>query len=465
MSAKPLRFWDLALYAVGMTLSLRWVATAAAAGPAALPLWVAAVIGFMAPLVIATAELVSRFEGEGGLYVWSREAFGPFAGFLCGWLYWTCNIPFFSGLLYFIVSVLGAALGPGAQAALKDPTLFVLVCLAISVVVAGLHLLGLGMGKWLSNFGGAAGSALLVVLVAAGIAGALKHGSATDFVHANYAPPLTADGAILWSTMVFAFGGPEALAFLRDQVQGGIHQILKVLAVVGGLLTLAYVVGTGAMLMVLSPAEATRLAGLPDALTLALTRIGLGGLAPFALLILALSLLGAYSAWFGVAARLPLSAGVDQMLPAVFARLHPRTGAPVAAILAQGAAVIVFLLLSQAGASLKAAYDFLVAMSVISYTLPFVFLFAVYLKVQGRPLPRGAWSPPGGPVTARAIGWLGLVVVISAILCTLVPSPDATNGLAAILKLVIASAVLILCGVAAYAWGLRKRALIAGTQP
>jgi amino acid transporter len=112
LSVKPLRFWDLALYAVAMTLSLRWLSVAAAAGPASLPMWIAAVISFMAPLVIATAAMVSRFEGEGGIYIWTREPFGPFAGFVCGWLYWTCNIPFFSGLLVFIVNVLAVAAGP-----------------------------------------------------------------------------------------------------------------------------------------------------------------------------------------------------------------------------------------------------------------------------------------------------------------------------------------------------------------
>ena len=51
----------------------------------------------------------------------------------------------------------------------------------------------------------------------------------------NLVVPLTADMAILWGTMVFAFGGPEALAFLRNEVDGGIRQILKVLAMVGAL--------------------------------------------------------------------------------------------------------------------------------------------------------------------------------------------------------------------------------------
>ncbi|HEY2659232.1 MAG TPA: APC family permease [Caulobacteraceae bacterium] len=467
MSSKPLRFWDLTLYVVAMTLALRWLSVAAAAGPASLPMWIAAVMGFMAPLVIATAEMAGRFEGDGGIYVWTRETFGPFAGFVCGWLYWTCNIPFFSGLLVFIVNVLAMAIGPKAVALVQNPIVFMGVAITISFVVAGLHLMGLGMGKWLSNFGATAAVGLLLLLIAAGAVLAIRHGPATDFIHVSYAPPLTSDGALLWGTMVFAFGGPEALAFLRNEVEGGMRQILKVLAVVGALLTTGYILGTSAILSILTPTEATRLSGVPEALSRALNALGLGALAPICLVLLALALLGGYSSWFGVAARLPFAAGVDNFLPAAFARRHPKTGAPTASILAQSAAVValvIFSEVSQSGSSLKLVYDFLVAMTVISYTLPFVFLFAVYLKVQARPAPAGAWIPPGGATGARVIGWVGLLVAVSAILCTLVPSADTVDKIWAVLKLFIASGVLILGGVLIYIWGARRAAAIEGAQ-
>ena len=440
-----------------MTLSLRWLSVAAAAGPASLPMWIAAVICFMAPLVIATAEMAGRFEGEGGIYVWTREAFGPFAGFICGWLYWTCNIPFFSGLLVFIVNVLAIAAGPKAVALVQNPAMFLTFSLLLSIAVAAMHLMGLEMGKWISNFGAAAAVGVLLVLIAAGAVLALRPaGPATDFVHASYIPPLTANSAILWGTMVFAFGGPEALAFLRNDVEGGIRQILRALAMIGGLLTVSYIAGTSAILSILTPAQATRLSGVPEAVSQALGRLGLGGLAPFCLVLIAIALLGGYSSWFGVAARLPFAAGVDNFLPAAFGRRHPKTGAPIAAILTQSIAVIVLVVFSEAGSSLKLAYDFLVDMTVISYTLPFVFLFAVYLKVQSQPAPAEAWTAPGGAAGARVIGWTGLLVAISAILCTLVPPADAADKAAVVWHLLIASGVLILGGVLIYIWGARR---------
>jgi glutamate:GABA antiporter len=227
--------------------------------------------------------------------------------------------------------------------------------------------------------------------------------------------------------------------------------ILSVLAIFALVQIAFYVSGTGAMLAILTPAGATRLSGLPDALILGLKTLGLGGLAPAILLAAFLCLLGSYSAWFGVAARLPFAAGIDAVLPAGFGRRDPKSGAPVVSIAVQTLIVAAIVVISQAGDTLKGAYDFLVAMSVLSYTLPFLFLFAVYLAVQFRPAPPETWAPPGGRRAALAIGAVGMAATVIAVACTLVPSPDAKDQLAEMLKLVFASAVLILSGVFFYA--------------
>jgi glutamate:GABA antiporter len=448
--ARSLRFFDLVFYTLAMTLAIRWIPVAAAAGPGSLILWVLALVGFMAPLCLGAAELTTRFEGEGGLYAWSRRTFGPFWGYLCGWLYWTCNLPFFSGLLFFIVNVLATAIGGPWGAALKTPIGAGLASAVLATAIGLAHLRGLGTGKWLSNFGAAAACALFAILILSGGWLALTGRSATDFAHARYALPANADTAILWATVVFAYGGPEALAFLRNDVAGGVRQILQVLLIVGVALVFAFSLATLGMLSILSSGEISRLSGLPDTLTLSLTRLGLGALAPMVLFGLAAALLGSYSAWFGVAARLPFAAGADRLLPETFARRDPRTGAPRTAILVQIIAVIVLVLVSQAGANLKAAYDFLVSMTLLSYILPFVFLFAVLIRVQDHRPPDDAWTMPGGPRVARIVGVAGMVCTVSALVCTLAPSPDAADKVAAVVKVIFASVVLIGAGGGAY---------------
>lgn len=450
-----LGFWGIALYAAAMNFGIRWLATGAAAGPAALPIWILAALLFLAPLVIATLELSSRYEDEGAVYAWTRRAFGPFAGFLCGWIYWVCNLPFFSGQIYFIVSLLGRAIGGPTGAWLMAPAGALVASSLLILMIGALHARGLGAGKQLPALGAVASIGLLAFLVGAGFWLAGSRGSATDFSTASYLPPLDANGAILWSTMVFAYGGAEGVALLRNETKGGVKTIARALVLVGAFLAAAYALGSAAMLMLLPQAEASRLGGLPEAMEAALGQLGAPAWSPVAIAALALALLGSTSAWFGVAARLPFAAGIDHVLPAVFAKRDEKTGAPVVAIWVQTALVIVLVALSQAGETFEAAYDFLVSMSVLSYTLPFVFLFAVYLKVQGQEKRPLDWRTPGGAGAARLIAVLGLVISASAILGSLAPSPDAADPGTATLKLLFASLALVASGAAFYV--LRQR--------
>jgi len=461
---KTLGFMDLFFYAASVALSIRWISVAAAAGPASLPIWVLAVLVFSGPLIVATAELTTRFAGEGGVYDWTGQTFGPFWGFLCGWLYWMSNLPFFSGVLVFMLNLFALALGPVGKPLLDQPWLFTGMAVALSVLVGALHYLGLGTGKWLSTIGGVSNFGLIGLLLLTAIGVGLKQGSATDFVHSSYRPPFGANGAILWATVVFGVGGTEALAFLRNDVRGGMKTVLGVLGVMALVQIAFFVIGTGSMLVILSPQAATRLSGLPDALNLGLKTLGLGPLAPYVLMGGFLCSLGSYSAWFGVGARLPFAAGIDAYLPRAFGRRDPKTGAPTTSIVVQTVVVAVIVVISQAGDTLKGAYDFLVSMSVLSYTLPFLFLFAVFMTVQGKLTPPDAWRVPGGRGVARLIGAVGLLATIAAVACTLVPSPDAKDQFGEVLKLVFASAVLIVSGVAFYV-AARWRAARARVSP
>src|SRR5439155_13377045 len=85
---RSLGFRDLFLFYIATTFSLRWIATAAAAGPSALVIWIIAALGLFVPLVFTVLELSSRYPEEGGIYVWSKRAFGQCAAFITGWTYW-----------------------------------------------------------------------------------------------------------------------------------------------------------------------------------------------------------------------------------------------------------------------------------------------------------------------------------------------------------------------------------------
>jgi amino acid transporter len=452
--AKPLGARDTLLFTLAMNVGLPWIAVAAVAGPSSLLLWLLALTTFFVPLAVSSLELTARFAGEGGIYGWVRGTFGEFAGFMCGWIYWTSNVPFFATTLYSLVTALALVRSPQASPEALSPMPIMWSCIGVALVVLLLQLRGLGVGKWITNAGGAAVLAMLAVIVAGGIV--FAGSSATDFSKASYVPPFSDDTAILWATMVFAYCGVEGLAFLRADINGGMRSIVRATIFLGIVIATLYILGTVAMLVIVPADELSRATGLPQALQAGANRLGWPGLGPVMIVASALAMLGSYGAWFRVAAQLPFLAGVDHYLPEAFGR-RSANGAPTYPLLLQAAVVIVLVVLSQAGgASVRAAYDFLISITVLPIAIAYLFLFAAYVRIKWGSEPAGFLNLPGGVVTGRLIALTGFLATLVTVICTLVPSPDEPDKGLAIAKLVAGALILIASGVGVYVLGKRR---------
>lgn len=178
---------------------------------------------------------------------------------------------------------------------------------------------------------------------------------------------------------------------------------------------------------------------------------------PIAVLV-AVSNVGAASAYLSSTARLPFVAGVHRYLPAVFGRVHPRFGTPYVALIFYGAAGILFGLLGQAGASIHGAYDMLVSMAVITYFIPYLFLFASAIKLQQEPLPAESFRMPGGKSTLISLACIGLLSTACTIVLSLFPAEDDAHPTATFMKVVIMTIVLLGLGIAVYRSSLRQQA-------
>ena len=92
----------------------RWIARSARLGAPSVTLWLLAWALFFLPMAAAIIELSSRHPDQGGLYAWTRRAFGPVHGFICGWCVWVNNLFYFPSLLLFVAANLLVAAGPQA---------------------------------------------------------------------------------------------------------------------------------------------------------------------------------------------------------------------------------------------------------------------------------------------------------------------------------------------------------------
>src|SRR5215467_12307653 len=161
--------FDLVLLFVVAVFNLNVVPSIAANGGVTVGLWLVSLLLFFWPQGIAVIELAQRYPGEGGVYLWAKEVFGDFHGFLSGWCYWTNNMLYVPTVMLYFVGVSVFALGPG-HAALADNRTFALVTsLLLLAVLTILNIVGLGVGKWLNNLGAIGTGIAASVLIGLGL--------------------------------------------------------------------------------------------------------------------------------------------------------------------------------------------------------------------------------------------------------------------------------------------------------
>jgi amino acid transporter len=450
-------FRDLLLFYLVTGFTVRWIGTAAAAGPSAVVIWLMACLAFYVPLMFTVLELSSRYPSEGGCYNWSKRAFGDFAGFITGWTYWTSNLPYFPGLFYFTAAAALFIGGPHWRELGESPLYFIGFSLLALVLAAGLNVRGLAVGKWLHNLGAVGLWVPGLFLMALGLAAWLRFGSATPFTAESMVPSTRLRDIVFWSTIAFSLSGLESASMMGEEIQDARRNIPRALLLAGILITALYILGTVAMLLALPQAEILNLQGFMQAIETASSRMGVGWVvAPVAVLIV-MGGLGQAGAWFAAGGRLPFVAGIDRFLPEAFGRLHPRYGSPYVSLLAQAGIAALFIFLGQAGTTVKGAYDVLVSMAIISYFIPYLFMFASMIRLQGEPAGPDVIRVPGGRRVAISLAALGFATTAVSIGLALIPAEDEPNKLLAVIKVAGLTILLVAAGGLVYFLGRRRR--------
>ena len=457
--AQPKRtmgFLDVVLFYVVTGISLRWIATAASAGPSAVVIWFGAWVTFYTPLALSVIELSSRYPEEGGLYVWSKLAFGEFGGFLAAWIYWTSNLPYFPAVLYFAGANLLYMRGSRFSYLANEPRFYVIFSIVCLTIITLMNVAGLDVGKWLHNIGAVAMWLPAMIIISMGLIAWNRVGSATSFNTRAMIPSAHLKDMIFWSSLIFAFGGCETASFMGEEIKNPRRIIPFALFTAGLVVTFCYVLGTVGVLLALPADQVNNLQGLIQAITRTANRIGLFWVIPVAAFFIALSNLGAASAYLAAVARLPFVAGLDRLLPAAFGKLHPRWKTPYIALILQAVIGVLFVFLGQAGTTVRGAYDVLVSLGIITYFLPYLFLFGAMFRLQREPTGPQVIRVPGGKPMAWLLSCVGFSTASLTIALSFLPSPEEGHPLVAIFKVVGGTAVLLAAGAFLYWFGKRR---------
>jgi amino acid transporter len=395
---------DLTLFAIACIVGTRWIASAAHAGPGSILLWFLAAVFFAVPLAIAVAALTVRHPQAGGLYVWTRGDFGPWQGFLAFWVYWIGIAFWFPSAAMFYMSIAAAALGPAFAHLADSRAWLVSASLAGIWIALGTNLIGVKIGKWTENLGAAASWILGALLVVAAALVWRRRGSATPF---QLLPSLRWDTVSFWATIAYGMSGLEMVGLMGGEIRHPKRDLPRA-AWISSAFTVAFYAGTTmALLVVLQPGGISELNGLAQVGAAAGMELGAAWLSPVIALLVLATAIGQFGGLGASVSRMPFAAGVDHLLPAVFAKIHPRWGTPYFSILALGAFASLLLVTTQFGDTMQATYQTLVSLMVIGGFLPYLYIFG------------SAWK--AGHKMSAVSGW-GMTSL--AILCSIVPTGE-----------------------------------------
>jgi amino acid transporter len=463
---KEMGFWDVLFFNIATVLGPRWVAAAAHNGTSSISLWVLAALFFFAPTALVINELSSRFPNEGGLYVWSKEAFGDFHGFVAGWTYWIYTVFYFPGLLLASTAMSGYVAGSGGAALAQNRTFLLSGAFILLAVAVVLNIIGLNIGKWLQNAGGV--STYIPLLMLAGIAAVLffKNGSVTHFTWANMMPHWSLDTVNFWSQIAFAFTGLELVSAMSDEIRNPRRTLPRAVFSAGVLIAAIYIIGTFAVLSLIPAEQVSTTSGVFQAVTTGSTALRIGFVGVLAALFVSVGNAGGVGSTVAGIARVPFVVGIDRYLPAAFGKIHPRWKTPYVSILVQATVSGLVLIFSQVGnETMRGAYQLLVDAAIILYFIPFLYMYAAAIKLAGRKdrleNPQAVLIP-GGKVGVWIASGLGFLVVLGGIVLSLIPPGDSANKLSFELKLIGGTVASVALGLILYFRGVRTKLRVGG---
>jgi glutamate:GABA antiporter len=442
---------DLVLVQVLYVVGSGWVGTAAKLGTDHVAFWLAAAALFYLPQAAVVIFLNRLMPLEGGLYQWATVGLGPFAGFLTAWNLWAYTLLILATFGVMIATNLTYLISPAGAWLTGAPGYMAAVSVAAIAAATLVSVLGLRVGKWVQNAGGAAQfvtfGALIVIPFLAVRRGAIP----------EYHPlAATVPAVSLLSLNIFgklavgAFSGFEYVAILAGECHNPARTIGRSVAIAVPVIALMFILGTSSVVALVPADRIDLVSPIPQAITVGARELGVGvAVAPALIVLLLLRQVGNMMLVFAGNARLPMVAGWDGLLPAWFTRLHPRFRTPANSVLFVGAVTAGLSLAGQAGVGVQEAFQLLENAAGIFYAFTYMALFAI-------PLVAAARLPERPPAWLRAAAAAGLAVTVLYAVLSVFPIIEVASWPVFAAKIIAVLAAMNLLGVAVYALGRRR---------
>lgn len=330
------------------------------------------------------AELGGMFPQSGGVYVFLKEAYGEFVGFLYGWT-----------ILTVITTGALAALGVGFAKYLSfffpemTQTTQIWIAGITVVTLTGVNIFGVHISQHMANV--FTGTKLVAIggIILTGVFFAAPNQVELNFTLTENVPVnLTSSMLVALVGVLFSVGGWHHASYLAGEAIDAQRTVPKAMIFGVLIVTVMYLLINLSYLLLL-PIEAIqasdRVAG--DAIA---TILPDGG--KLVAVIITISIFGTISIYTATAPRIYFAMAKDGIFFKQLAEVHPKTKTPVNAMLLQAAWAVVILIFW--GGLFSKIINYVVFMDILFMTLAGVAVFIFRRKRPNAERPYLAWGYP-----------------------------------------------------------------------
>ncbi|MCP9615004.1 APC family permease [Levilactobacillus brevis] len=414
------------------------VAPAAAIGPSQFFWWFFLLILFFIPYGLISSELGTTYAGDGGLYDWVKQAFGPRWGGRLAWLYWINYPIWMASLAVLFVQVGGQIFGLKLTGWVS-----ILIQLLFVWVVVLVGNKPVSESKWIMNLAAFAKIVTILALGGLGIYVAMTRGVANSFSVHSLLPQMNLSGLSNLSVIIFNFLGFEVVATMADDMDNPKKQIPQAIIYGGILIAIFYLLGAFGMGAAIPTDKLSASSGLIDSFVLLIGHMNwfvvLIGI--FFLYILVSEMIS----WALGVNYVADYAGKDHVLPQIFAKEDAK-GMPVGTGYLNG---IVATILVIAGPLLPDQNIFwaFFSLNVVALLLSYTLMFPAFWELRRKdPHTERPFHVPGGSVMINLMTWVPEVLLILTIIFSVVPMNGSAAEISAKVPVLIGVIITIVIG-------------------
>lgn len=406
---------------------------------------IVAVIIYLLPASFVSAELASGWPGQGGVFVWVREAFGERWGFVAIWIQWFQMTIGFISILAFIGSSLAYLFDP----AIANNKLFIFGVIVVVWWCATLvNMRGLGIYEKLTTWFTILGVYLPFLLLVIGAALYIESGRPTQVSLVpdtrNLIPDFSSlSNLSLLVTYVFFFIGIEVTAAHVNNMKNPRRNYPLAILIVSVVMTVISVLGALVMAWLVPGKDISLSAGIMQAFSIAY-----GVSSPLAVkvigFLIVIGAVGQVVAWvLGPVRGLAVTAEHGSLPPILQKR--NAAGMPVGLLVAQGIFItfwgLVFLIFP---GNLNASFWALFALTTTVYIVMYFLMYAAAIRLRyTQPDQKRDFRIPGGkPGMWLVSGW-GFLGMIFVFVVALIPPAQVKEAPALFIVFMLVATVAV----------------------